>query len=82
MLLMTAEEVVAEALKLDRKARGKVASRLLRSLDDEQEKLSPEECEKLWLEEAERRLEEWEQGKVTGIPSQEVFARARALLSS
>jgi len=81
-LLMTPDEVVAEALKLDRKARGKVASRLLRSLDDEQEKLSPEESEKLWLEEAVRRLEEWEQGKVKGIPSEEVFARARAALSS
>ncbi len=79
---MTAEEIVAEALKLDRKARGKVASRLLRSLDDEQENLSPEECERLWLEEAERRLEEWEQGKVMGISGEEVFARARAFLSS
>jgi putative addiction module component (TIGR02574 family) len=79
---MTTDELVAEALKLDRKARGKLASRLLRSLDDEQEKLSPEQCEKLWLAEAERRLEEWEQGKVTGIPSEEVFARARAVLSS
>jgi putative addiction module component (TIGR02574 family) len=69
-------------LKLDRKTRGRVASRLLRSLDDEQAQLSPEECEKLWLEEAERRLEEWEQGRVEGIPSEEVFARARALLSS
>jgi putative addiction module component (TIGR02574 family) len=79
---MTADEVVAEALKLDRKTRGRVASRLLSSLDDEQAQLSPEESEKLWLEEAERRLEEWEQGRVEGIPSEEVFARARALLSS
>ena len=81
-MLMTAEEIVAHALKLDRKTRGQVASRILRSLDSEEEKLSPEECEKLWLEEAERRLEEWEQGKVQGIPAEEVFARARAFLSS
>jgi putative addiction module component (TIGR02574 family) len=79
---MTADEIVAEALKLDRRARGKVASRLLHSLDEDQERLSPAECEKLWLEEAERRLEEWEQGKVKGIPGEEVFARARAFLSS
>ena len=81
-MLMTAEEIVAEALKLDRKARGKVASQLLHSLDDELEKLSPEQCETLWLEEAERRLEDWDQGKVKGIPGEEAFARARALLSS
>jgi putative addiction module component (TIGR02574 family) len=79
---VTADEIVAEALKLDRRARGKLASRLLRSLDDEREKLSPEACDKLWLEEAERRLEEWEQGKVEGIPGEEVFARARSLTSS
>ena len=79
---MTAEEIVAQALKLDRKTRGRVASRLLRSLDDEQQTLSPEECEKQWLEEAERRLHEWEQGKVKGIPGEEVFSRARTILSS
>ncbi len=79
---MTTEEIVAAALKLDRKDRAQLASRLIRSLDEEEEKLSPEECEKLWLEEAERRLEEWEQGKVKGVPGEEVFARAREILSS
>jgi putative addiction module component (TIGR02574 family) len=79
---VTDEEVFVAALKLVHEKRADLAGRLLRSLDEEEEQLSPEECEKLWLAEAERRLQEWEEGKVKGIPAEEVFARARALLRS
>ncbi len=47
----------------------------------EEEKLSPTEFEALWLEEAERRLEEWEQGKVEGIPGDKVMKEFRDLLA-
>ena len=47
---VTAEEIAAAALKLGRKERAKLASELIRSLEEEGEKLPPEECEKLWLE--------------------------------
>ena len=77
---MTTAEIVAAALKLDREERAQLARRLIRSLDEEEEKLSPEECEKLWLEEAERRLEEWEQGKVKGIPGEQFMSELRDLL--
>ncbi len=79
--LMTTEEIVAAALKLDHKERARLAGRLLRSLDEEEEKLSPAEFEALWLEEAERRLEEWEQGKVEGIPGDKVMKELRDLLA-
>jgi putative addiction module component (TIGR02574 family) len=79
---VTTEEIVAAALKLDRKERAQLAGRLIRSLDAEEANLSPEEWEMLWAEEVDRRLEELRQGKVKGIPGEEVFARARAFLSA
>jgi putative addiction module component (TIGR02574 family) len=78
---VTTEEIVAAALKLDQKERAKLAGRLLQSLDAEEEKLSPAEFEALWLEEAARRLEEWEQGKVEGIPGDGVMKEFRNLLA-
>jgi hypothetical protein len=36
--------------------------------------------ERLWLEEAERRLDELLSGKVAGIPADEVFRKARSAL--
>ncbi len=80
MLSMTTEEIVAAALKLEHKERAELASRLIRSLDEEEEKFSPEECERLWLEESERRLEELEQSRVKGIPGEQVMRELRDLL--
>lgn len=76
---MTVKEIATAAMKLDSKKRARLAARLIESLRKEEEKLSPEEWERLWAEEAERRLEELRQGKAREIPSEEVFARARAL---
>jgi putative addiction module component (TIGR02574 family) len=78
---MTTEEIVAAALKLDHKERARLAGRLLRSLDEEEEKLSPAEFESVWLDEAQRRLEEWEQGKVEGISGDKVMKEFRDLLA-
>ncbi|MDO9028177.1 MAG: addiction module protein [Candidatus Roizmanbacteria bacterium] len=50
---------------------------MVESLDD----LSEAEVEALWAEEAERRLDELEQGLVTEIPDREVLRRARAAIS-
>jgi putative addiction module component (TIGR02574 family) len=79
---MTTEEIAAAALKLERGERAKLASRLIRSLDAEEAELSPEEWERVWAEEVDRRLEDLRQGRVKGVPGEEVFARARAFLSS
>jgi len=74
---MSLKEIEAEVLKLDLKERAALARWILRSLDD----LSEAEIEALWAEEAERRLDEMEQGLVSEIPAEEVFRRARAAIS-
>jgi putative addiction module component (TIGR02574 family) len=76
---VTVKEIATAAMKLDAKKRARLAARLIESLREEEEKLPPEEWERLWAEEAERRLEELRQGKAKEIPAEEVFARARAL---
>jgi putative addiction module component (TIGR02574 family) len=74
---MTAEDLLAAALKLPLVERAAFADRLLRSLDD----LPEPERRQLWLDVAERRLQEMREGKVKEIPAAEVFARGRALIS-
>jgi hypothetical protein len=49
--------------------------RLLSSL--EETAASPEEIQKLWVAEAERRFQELRDGVVQGIPAQEVFGELR-----
>jgi putative addiction module component (TIGR02574 family) len=55
--------------------RARLAVRLLSSLEAITE--SPEEIEKLWIAEAERRYQELRDGIVQGIPAREVFAELR-----
>ncbi len=45
------------------------------------DELSEQEIEALWIEEAERRLDELEQGQVTEMSAEEVIRRARASIS-
>jgi len=65
------EEIAAEAMELGSEARAALAKRLLDSLED----ISPEEHERLWVEEAARRYEELKNGSARAIPSEEVFAK-------
>lgn len=69
--------IEAEALGLDIQARAKLAGKLLMSLDEP----STSEVERLWLDEAKKRLDEFRAGKVKGVPATEVFQRAIAELS-
>ena len=70
-------KIESEALNLNIQARAKLAGKLLMSLDEP----SVSEVEQLWLDEAERRLDEYRTGKVQGVPVNEVFQRAIAELS-
>lgn len=70
------EEIVASAMKLSDRERARLAQELIASLETE---IEPD-VEALWLAEAERRLEELRSGKVSGIPAEEAFARARRAL--
>lgn len=71
---MRAEELKAEALRLDPEARADLARGLLASLDA----LSEAEMDKLWLDEAIRRDEELDSGAARAYPADGVFGRARA----
>ena len=73
---MSKEEIEAEALKLDPKARARLAEKLLESLED----LSESENARLWADEAERRDAEWNARTGTGRSASAVLRAARAKL--
>jgi len=72
-------EIEKVALSLTAEDRARLAVRLLESLEETTE--SPEEIEKLWVAEAERRFQELRDGVVQGIPAQKVFAELRSKFS-
>jgi hypothetical protein len=69
---MSLEELEAEVKKLSLEDRAALAKWIVESLDE----LSEAEIEALWVEEAERRLDELEWGLVADVP-----AESRATLS-
>lgn len=71
-----ARNLEAKALKLSRRERARLAQRLISSLDQQVDG----DAEKLWVDEAERRLDELESGRVAGIPAGKVIKRARSSL--
>ena len=74
---MGIDEIEVEIRKLPLKDRAALAKRIVESLDQ----LSESEIEALWAEEAERRLDELEQGVTTEIPAEKVLRRARKAIS-
>ena len=71
-----AREVESRALRLPRRERARLAQRLISSLDQE---VDPD-VDKLWLQEAERRLRELKAGKVAGVPAEKVVRKVRSAL--
>ncbi|MBI4650847.1 addiction module protein [Candidatus Desantisbacteria bacterium] len=69
---MKLEEITVEAMKLEIKSRAELAEKLILSLDTP----SDSEIEHLWVCEAERRLKEFQEKKVSAIPADEVYRRA------
>jgi putative addiction module component (TIGR02574 family) len=74
---MSLKQIENEIKKLALKDRATLAKWIVESLDD----LSQSEVEALWAEEAERRLDEMEQGRVPEIPAREALGRARDAIS-
>ena len=70
------QELLRNALSLDVRDRAALAERLLASLED----LSEEETERLWAEEAERRLQGYRAGRARAVSADEVFEKANKLL--
>lgn len=71
---MTIEDLEAAALNLDPKSRARLAERLLESLED----LTPEENERIWAEEAQRRADALDAGTLSSSPADDVFREARS----
>lgn len=65
-----------EALKMAKRDRAELARILLLSLGDPED----QDTELAWAEEADRRYEELKAGVAEAIPSEVVFAQARARL--
>ena len=70
------EELEAAVLKLEPKARARLAGRLLDSLED----LSPEENARAWAQEAQRRADALDAGTLTARSAEAVFRDAQALI--
>ena len=70
----TNDRVIDEALSLPSNVRLSLVEKLLTSLNLPID----EEINRLWAEEAERRVSQIEEGKAKVVPGEEVFAKIRA----
>lgn len=75
---MTFEELEDEALKLPTERRAELVRALILSLDADKE---PDPgIQQAWIEEAERRYQDYLDGKTKPLPGEDAFRRARASL--
>ncbi|MDI6740110.1 MAG: addiction module protein [Candidatus Edwardsbacteria bacterium] len=65
---MSTKELLKEALKLRPEDRFTLVEGLIRSLDEPDKKLDD-----IWAEEAEKRLKAYREGRIEGIPMEEIF---------
>lgn len=65
---MSTKELFDEALKLKPKDRAKLIESLLKSLDQ-----PDKELDRIWAEESEKRLKAYREGKLKGIPMEDIF---------
>ncbi|MEW6529990.1 MAG: addiction module protein [Thermodesulfobacteriota bacterium] len=70
------DQALKQALTLDVRDRAALAERLLASLDE----LSEAEGERLWAEEAQRRLEAYRAGQAKAVRAEEVHEKGERLL--
>jgi len=67
---MSTKDILERALQLRPEEKFVVVEGLLKSLDEPDEKLDT-----MWAEEAEKRLKAYREGKLIGIPMEEVFGK-------
>ena len=75
--MIKTEDLFDEAISLPVETRALLVDKLLQSLNPTQT-----EIDKLWAKEAEKRVEEIRNGKVTTVPGDEVFRKIRDRLGS
>lgn len=68
------KEIEETALQLSPSDRAQLAEHLIHSLDEKEDP----EAERLWIEEAERRYQEYKEGKIKRKPAESVFKEARS----
>ena len=73
---MNLKQIEGEALHLSREERAELAQKLLISLDSPSEN----EISEAWLQEAQRRARELDEGTIQPISSDDVKRKAQALL--
>jgi len=76
-MMMTVEQIAAEALSLPSEARALLADRLVESLDPAEDGV----VRQLWTIEAKRRLDDVRSGRVQTIPGEEALARVRSAVA-
>jgi putative addiction module component (TIGR02574 family) len=65
---MSNKEIIESALKLSPPEKLLIVESILRSLDE-----PDKEIENIWIEEAEKRLQAYRDGKLEGIPMEDIF---------
>ncbi|MBI2909046.1 MAG: addiction module protein [Chloroflexi bacterium] len=65
---MSAQDLLDEAMKLKPEDRFVLVEGIIKSLDEPDKKLDD-----IWAEEAEKRLKAYREGKLEGVPIEEVF---------
>ncbi len=73
-MVNTYDEIFGAALSLPPRLRAMLAEHLLKSLDSTKQA----EIDALWAEEAEERVQDIEQGRVTLIPGEQVLRELRS----
>ena len=68
---MSTKDLLDEAMKLKPEERFALVEGLIKSLDEPDKKLDD-----IWAEEAEVRLKAYRDGKLEGVPMEEVFSKA------
>ncbi|NET62230.1 MAG: addiction module protein [Symploca sp. SIO2E6] len=81
--MRTVDEIFNEALTLPNASRVILVEKLVESLAlDEETNHIDEAIQELWIEEAQKRIDEIRSGAVKAIPGEEALARVRQLLES
>ena len=65
---MSTKELLDKAMKLKPEERFTLVEGLIKSLDEPDKKL-----DEIWAEEAEKRLKAYREGKLEGIPMEDIF---------
>jgi putative addiction module component (TIGR02574 family) len=67
---MSTKDLLAEAMKLKPEERFTLVEGLIKSLDEPDKKL-----DEIWAKEAETRLKAYRDGKLEGVPMEEIFKK-------